>query len=1288
MKRFLRSAYEILFSDTTNGAQIADGATKLTEAEWHTWTCALGWPVIGIWSGSMDGSDINNVDRSPSKKYLATCDDFGMVNLYRYPAIQDKGAAHNEYNGHSSHVTCVRWASVFREPKGGIFRPIVTDDYLISTGGEDKCVFQWRHTESSGSDDLRSTVSTVRSRGSNDRDDRSSGNSDIDDLGLPSGGDEFMAVKPWLGAIVAPSAWKTPNPQKVPPFQAALGDFCNQHRAMNDAIESAADENTELSPSTRSSIYADLVGSADTVLQRMYESGVVDHSLPNHDDLELEWVYGYNGYDCRNNIFYVNTSTSSSATARYVVYHAAALGILLDPEMRTQKFYRGHNDDITSMALFEKKDVGSGQVEQTIVATGQIGKGNLYVWEVPSLQTLSVLATNQKTVLLLSFSVDGRYLISFGEDQTVVVSDWKSQTILANSKADGGVIFDIAVLRSSTNGKPATTTEFLATGDKSLKLWTVNGRNVSSTKYTNSAKGGSSTQQFLSCVEIASLFFVGCEDGSIYVIPHGDKSKSVKEIFSHHPAAMKEKLIKSLGKDKIKKAISVTSMSSGTRGAQTYLLSGSKDGVISLWDASSLEASLTPRHLFSFEIATVLPGILAKQIQSLNMHASLPLPGNQLLLVVGTRGCDVIEVLCDLDAQTAVLFNDQLAVSSARSNPRSMGGVLVRAHCNDEVWGLSTHPSSGQFCSVGDDKTLRLFDLASRVMLKCVPLGHVSRACCYNHTGEYVALGFGGRVGRGKETGGGLVRIYRVDLTSADGVTKLCERQDAKQWISDIKFSADSLTLVAGAHDCKIYIYNVNMGLKGKELTLRSTFMKHNAVINHLDLSLDGRFMQSNCSGYELLFCDTTNGKQITSATEVKDVKWQTWTCTLGWPVQGIWAAGLDGSDINAVCRSHTGHLVATSDDNGKVNLYRYPTLDPKEAKPLSFAGHSSHVMNVQWTCGDECLISAGGNDKCLFQWRHRMAEMNVNNAAASVSMSSTLEKRNANSGGRSVRLSTTASSAGTSSGYQSGADSDDDTASVASDTSRASSMGDIGGISASMLDGPSGGDESGAVKPWVGAVKPPKNPPAYSANAPAVDMELSWVHGYSSSLSNCRPNLFYNFQGQLVYPAAALGVLLDRGSTSSITSTSLTNASNGHSGTANSENEDSEHRADWRQVYFRGHDDDVTCLTMSRDRRFIATGQIASKALKGKASVIVWDATQGRLLSRMEACHQRGVYALAFSPDGQQLISVGMDDSYTHILWADMGGSWSRVQQLSNAKGDRIPVCSFFWVMFNVISC
>lgn len=196
----------------------------------------------------------------------------------------------------------------------------------------------------------------------------------------------------------------------------------------------------------------------------------------------------------------------------------------------------------------------------------------------------------------------------------------------------------------------------------------------------------------------------------------------------------------------------------------------------------------------------------------------------------------------------------------------------------------------------GDDKTLRFFDLHSRMMTALVPLGNIARTICYNKDGSLLAVGFGGRVGKGKETGGGLVRLYSVerDENAVTGATKVSEKQDAKQWISDVKFSPDDSTLAVGAHDCKIYIYSVTKSDPNAKaapgegpaspftLKLRSVFNKHNSVINHIDLSSDGRYMQSNCSAYELLFCDTTTGKQITSAKELRDVKWHSWTCTLG----------------------------------------------------------------------------------------------------------------------------------------------------------------------------------------------------------------------------------------------------------------------------------------------------------------------------------------------------------------------------------------------------------------------
>lgn len=208
------------------------------------------------------------------------------------------------------------------------------------------------------------------------------------------------------------------------------------------------------------------------------------------------------------------------------------------------------------------------------------------------------------------------------------------------------------------------------------------------------------------------------------------------------------------------------------------------------------------------------------------------------------------------------------------------------------------------------------------------------------------------------------------------------------------------------------------------------------------------------------------------------------------------------------------------------------------------------------------------------------------------------------------------------------------------------------------------------AVKPWLGAIRAPKNPPPISAEPPAVKLTTKWVHGYTSGLVGgtrirVSSNLYFNSQGDAIYPAAALGVKLSKEASSS---------SKGGSSAALS------------QKYFTGHNDDIICLTMSPNRLFVATGQCASvndmtKETKGKGSICIWDAVTCTLLSKIVGCHQRAVTSLAFSPNSDQLLSVGQDDVNTHTLYSDVGGNWSRVTKAGTSKGDKTPVMFNKWL-------
>ena len=130
-------SYEVLYYNVDAGQQDKGGLNTFRDEHWHTWTLPLGWPVQGIWTNDIDGSDINSVDRSNQPHedgyfLVARADDFSKVQLYRYPSsIAESKCLVGR--GHSSHVTKVK------------FSP--SDEYLFSAGGNDTCIFQWKITK-------------------------------------------------------------------------------------------------------------------------------------------------------------------------------------------------------------------------------------------------------------------------------------------------------------------------------------------------------------------------------------------------------------------------------------------------------------------------------------------------------------------------------------------------------------------------------------------------------------------------------------------------------------------------------------------------------------------------------------------------------------------------------------------------------------------------------------------------------------------------------------------------------------------------------------------------------------------------------------------------------------------------------------------------------------------------------------------------------------------------------------------------------------------------------------
>lgn len=103
-------------------------------------------------------------------------------------------------------------------------------------------------------------------------------------------------------------------------------------------------------------------------------------------------------------------------------------------------------------------------------------------------------------------------------------------------------------------------------------------------------------------------------------------------------------------------------------------------------------------------------------------------------------------------------------------------------------------------------------------------------------------------------------------------------------------------------------------------------------------------------------------------ATNTKGTAWATNSNKYGWLVEGIFPSGTDGTHINGVDMSSDGQLIATGDDYGLVNVFRNPAR--LGHKPISLRGHSEHVVRVQFLHNDAYLLSVGGYDQTLMQWK------------------------------------------------------------------------------------------------------------------------------------------------------------------------------------------------------------------------------------------------------------------------------------------------------------------------------
>ena len=476
-----------------------------------------------------------------------------------------------------------------------------------------------------------------------------------------------------------------------------------------------------------------------------------------------------------------------------------------------------------------------------------------------------------------------------------------------------------------------------ASGDKTIKLWSLDG------KLIKTLKGHSS--------EVSSVSF--SPDGKTLASASGDKTIKLWSLDG--------KLIKTLKSHSSK----VSSVSFSPDGKT--IASASGDKTIKLWSLDGKLIKTLKSH--SSKVSSVSFSPDGKTIASASDDKTIKLWSldGKLLKTLKGHSSEVYSVSFSPDGKTIASASGNFGDRDNTIKLLSLDGKLLKtlkSH-SSPVYSVSFSPDGKIIASASWDNTIKLWSLDGKLLKTFKGHSGPVSSVSFSPDGKTIASASGDKT----------IKLWSIDGKPLKTFpSERYANKDNSSELSSFSFSPDGKTIASASEDNTIKLW----GIDGK---LLKTFQRHSSEFSSVSFSPDGKTIASVASaigdntiklwsldgkliktlkGHSNLIWSVSfspDGKTIASASKDKTIKL--------WSLDGKLIKTLKGHSnlIWSVSFSPDGKTIASASKDKTIKLW---SLDGKLIKTLK--GHSSLVYSVSFS-PDGKTIASVSEDKTIKLW-------------------------------------------------------------------------------------------------------------------------------------------------------------------------------------------------------------------------------------------------------------------------------------------------------------------------------